>query len=126
MKASENTLLQLVGGLRQWVMPVFQRYYTWDKKNWQQLWDDIIALLDGSSADQERRHLVNAEPSLDGLTLAKERAPLEHEHQAQRVLPKRRPSHVERSRDEGTGRRARASRVRGLARSLMASLRRER
>lgn len=60
MKAGESTLQQLVGGLRQSVMPVFQRYYTWDKKNWQQLWEDVFGLLDTSPADSERRHFFGA------------------------------------------------------------------
>lgn len=53
MKATERTIEQLLHSGDQYVIPVFQRYYTWGKDNWRQIWDDIETLLEPG---QERKH----------------------------------------------------------------------
>ncbi|MEZ5234484.1 MAG: DUF262 domain-containing protein [Acidimicrobiales bacterium] len=53
MKAEETTLQALLGGEKQYQIPLFQRSYTWGDAQFQLLWDDITdladALRDGSS-----------------------------------------------------------------------------
>lgn len=58
MKASERTLQQLLHSSDQYVIPVFQRYYTWGTSNWEQLLEDVGELLE-TGAD-ERRHFMGS------------------------------------------------------------------
>jgi hypothetical protein len=58
MKASEKTLGQLLNSGDQFVIPIFQRYYTWTISNWEQLWDDITVLLESEQAT--RRHFLGS------------------------------------------------------------------
>ena len=44
MKASETTVRNLLEGTKQFQIPLFQRPYSWDKTNWQSLWDDLMSL----------------------------------------------------------------------------------
>ncbi|WP_071189495.1 DUF262 domain-containing protein [Trichormus sp. NMC-1] len=44
MKASETTLRNLLEGGKQFQIPLFQRPYSWEEKNWQTLWDDLMNL----------------------------------------------------------------------------------
>ncbi len=47
MKAEQTYLQQLIGrSEQQFLVPLFQRTYSWDKKEWQDLWDDLCELLD--------------------------------------------------------------------------------
>lgn len=47
MKASETSLRNLLEGGKQFQIPLFQRPYAWEKKNWETLWDDIMSLYNG-------------------------------------------------------------------------------
>lgn len=58
MKASERTLQQLLHSSDQYVIPVFQRYYTWSTTNWEQLIDDTSELLEHGAED--RRHFMGS------------------------------------------------------------------
>ncbi len=44
MQANETKLIQLIEGTKQYLVPLFQRTYSWDKKEWGILWDDILEL----------------------------------------------------------------------------------
>lgn len=44
MKASETKLIRIVEGTNQYLVPHFQRPYTWQRKNWDALWADISPL----------------------------------------------------------------------------------
>jgi uncharacterized protein with ParB-like and HNH nuclease domain len=57
MKATERTLQQLLHSSDQYVIPVFQRYYTWTTANWEQLLEDVGELLD---AADDRRHFMGS------------------------------------------------------------------
>lgn len=46
MKAAEATLQQTLNGPYQYLIPVFQRYYSWKKSNWEELWNNVLELLD--------------------------------------------------------------------------------
>lgn len=50
MKASETRLRVLLEGQKHYVIPLFQRPYTWEHDDWNTLWNDILeAYTDGSS-----------------------------------------------------------------------------
>jgi len=42
MKAGETTLQKLMGGAIQFIVPIYQRTYSWTFKQCNQLWKDII------------------------------------------------------------------------------------
>ena len=42
MKAIDNPLVQFVNGTKQFIIPAFQRDYSWTTEEWQQMWDDIV------------------------------------------------------------------------------------
>lgn len=57
MKASETKLQPVIEGTKQYIVPLFQRTYTWDKKEWDTLWDDIVEI----SADEDGRdHFIGS------------------------------------------------------------------
>lgn len=45
MKASETKLIRIIEGTNQYLVPHFQRPYTWEKKNWETLWSDLQGLM---------------------------------------------------------------------------------
>jgi alkylated DNA nucleotide flippase Atl1 len=47
LKANETTIRNLLQGERQYVAPLYQRRYSWQRKDLAQLWTDLIALVDG-------------------------------------------------------------------------------
>jgi uncharacterized protein with ParB-like and HNH nuclease domain len=61
MKASETKLLRIIEGTNQYLVPHFQRPYTWERKNWETLWEDIEALLaPNSTASSPPEHFMGA------------------------------------------------------------------
>ena len=42
MKATETNCLKFLNGLKQFVIPIYQRTYSWTLKQCQQLWHDIV------------------------------------------------------------------------------------
>ncbi len=57
MQASETKLEQIIEGTKQYVVPLFQRTYSWRRDNWQELWDDIEELYE---ADNPRPHFMGS------------------------------------------------------------------
>ncbi len=52
MKASETKLQKIIEGTNQYVVPLFQRTYSWGKREWKTLWDDLIEIYeDGTQRD---------------------------------------------------------------------------
>lgn len=49
MQAGETTLREIIQGEKQYIIPLFQRPYSWGKPQWEQLWSDIIELLENDS-----------------------------------------------------------------------------
>ncbi len=45
MQASETRLKDIIEGSKQYLVPLFQRPYSWEKREWGSLWDDLDALL---------------------------------------------------------------------------------
>jgi uncharacterized protein with ParB-like and HNH nuclease domain len=57
MKASETKLQALIEGTKQYIVPLFQRAYSWDKKEWEMLWEDLVDLC---MADSKRTHFIGS------------------------------------------------------------------
>src|SRR5437773_5208951 len=58
MKATERTLAQVLISPDQYVIPVFQRFYSWTEKEWRTLWDDLHEILDPESVT--KRHFLGS------------------------------------------------------------------
>ena len=61
VEANETKLQTLIEGTKQFVVPLFQRSYSWDKKEWNALWDDLIEL---SEMPNPRTHFIGSIVSL--------------------------------------------------------------
>lgn len=57
MKASETTLQPVIEGAKQYVVPLFQRAYSWDTKEWDALWNDLLELCE---EDESRDHFIGS------------------------------------------------------------------
>jgi len=57
MQASETKLQKVIEGQLQYVIPLFQRAYSWDKKEWRVLWEDIVELCE---AENPRTHFIGS------------------------------------------------------------------
>ncbi len=57
MEARYTTPQQLFEGSKQFVVPLFQRTYSWTEKQWATLWDDLLSLLE---AAPERLHFIGS------------------------------------------------------------------
>ena len=44
MKANETTFQHVIEGTKQYIVPLFQRPYCWDKPQWETLWNDLVEL----------------------------------------------------------------------------------
>lgn len=58
MKAEESQLRPLIEPTTQLVIPLFQRFYVWDKKYWDTLWNDLRELTFDS--DLKRTHFLGS------------------------------------------------------------------
>lgn len=57
MKASETKLQLILEGTKQYIVPMFQRTYSWEKRDWTTLWSDVMDLLDEESS---RPHFIGS------------------------------------------------------------------
>lgn len=57
MQASETKLQKIIEGTQQYVVPLFQRPYSWKKSEWQALWNDLVELC---KADNPRPHFMGS------------------------------------------------------------------
>jgi hypothetical protein len=61
MKASETKLIRIIEGTNQYLVPHFQRPYTWQRKNWDTLWPNIETQLVGEALPEaSREHFMGA------------------------------------------------------------------
>jgi hypothetical protein len=49
MQASAKTVGQILESRGQFIIPFFQRHYSWEQKQWKRLWNDLLRLLDEAS-----------------------------------------------------------------------------
>lgn len=57
MKASETKFQPIIEGTKQYVVPLFQRAYSWDKKEWEVLWEDLVYLCDNN---EPKSHFIGS------------------------------------------------------------------
>ncbi|MGQ9805246.1 MAG: GmrSD restriction endonuclease domain-containing protein [Chlorobiales bacterium] len=57
MEASVIKLVELLGDARQYLVPLFQRPYSWERQEWQTLWNDIADLC---KTENSRPHFFGA------------------------------------------------------------------
>jgi len=62
MKATEAKLLTFLKNAPQFIIPIYQRTYSWTDKECRQLWDDIVRA--GRHGIAKRLHRVTTEPSV--------------------------------------------------------------
>jgi uncharacterized protein with ParB-like and HNH nuclease domain len=46
MKASETIFQNILEGTKQYIVPLFQRAYSWEKKHWDKLWADLMDIYE--------------------------------------------------------------------------------
>ena len=74
MKASETTFLSLLQKSPQFIIPIYQRTYSWTEKQCRQLWDDIIR---AGTNDDVTVHFVGSIVYIQqGLSQITQQAPL--------------------------------------------------
>jgi uncharacterized protein with ParB-like and HNH nuclease domain len=57
MEARETKVQQLIEGAKQFLLPLFQRKYVWDKNQWASLWDDIYQLYED---EESKSHFIGS------------------------------------------------------------------
>lgn len=57
MQAKETKLQDIIEGTKQYVIPLFQRTYSWTNKEWDILWKDLIELYESESP---RTHFIGS------------------------------------------------------------------
>ncbi len=57
MKATENNLLTFLDGTKQFIIPIYQRTYSWEISDCQQLWEDIFKI---AQDDQVPAHFIGS------------------------------------------------------------------
>ena len=57
MKASETKFQSIIEGTQQYIAPLFQRAYSWGKKEWEVLWDDLIFLCEN---EEPKSHFIGS------------------------------------------------------------------
>ncbi len=55
MHANQTDIQKIFGGVQQYVIPLFQRPYSWDTKQWGMLWEDLTELCE---EDKPRHHFI--------------------------------------------------------------------
>ncbi|MDN5849194.1 MAG: DUF262 domain-containing protein [Nitrococcus sp.] len=59
MKAQDLQFTQLLQGTKQFIIPIFQRTYSWEVGHCAQLWEDILRV--GSQAELDSHFIGSAE-----------------------------------------------------------------
>jgi uncharacterized protein with ParB-like and HNH nuclease domain len=57
MQAKETKLQDIIEGTKQYVIPLFQRTYSWTPKEWEVLWKDLVELCE---AESPRTHFIGS------------------------------------------------------------------
>ncbi len=66
MQAKETKLQDIIEGTKQYVIPLFQRTYSWTDKEWEILWKDLIELCE---ADNPRTHFIGSIVSMPTISV---------------------------------------------------------
>jgi hypothetical protein len=52
MKAFNSTLRQLIEGTKVFAVPLYQRRYSWERKQWKQFWQNVLEQYENSALEQ--------------------------------------------------------------------------
>ena len=66
MEANPVRIVQYFDGEKQSIIPLFQRPYTWEKRNWETLWNDLMAYYD---SNDDSTHFMGAVVSIPARTV---------------------------------------------------------
>jgi alkylated DNA nucleotide flippase Atl1 len=58
LDVSEETLGRILAGTSQYVIPLYQRPYSWQAKNWATLWEDLVELAEARLSNQASSHFT--------------------------------------------------------------------
>lgn len=58
LKANETNLQEIIEGSKQYIIPMFQRTYSWEQKQWLTLWEDLLELVEGEQ--QYDNHFIGS------------------------------------------------------------------
>jgi len=58
--AKETTLRELLEGSRQYLVPLYQRTYSWDQAQLTRLWSDICSLAEDRTAESSATHFMGS------------------------------------------------------------------
>jgi alkylated DNA nucleotide flippase Atl1 len=70
MKAGETTFEELIQGQKQFVVPLYQRTYSWQADQLGRLWDDILEKVHGENGGLETTHFLGSVVLSPGLVQA--------------------------------------------------------
>ncbi len=57
MHANQTDVQKILGGVQQYVVPLFQRPYSWETRQWTKLWSDLAELCE---EDKPRNHFIGS------------------------------------------------------------------
>src|SRR5688572_22672900 len=57
MQANQTDIQKILGGVQQYVIPLFQRPYSWETRQWNVLWEDLLELCD---EEKPRNHFIGS------------------------------------------------------------------
>ena len=60
MDANEAKLQAILNSPNRYIVPVFQRYYSWELKNWEQLWQDIVDTFEATQKNKQVTHFMGS------------------------------------------------------------------
>lgn len=66
MQAKETKLQDIIEGTKQYVVPLFQRGYSWKKEEWETLWEDLLELAE---SEGERGHFIGSIVTMPALSV---------------------------------------------------------
>lgn len=66
MNASETKFQPIIEGTKQYIVPLFQRAYSWEKKNWSVLWDDLMWLCENN---EPKSHFIGSIVTMPTVTV---------------------------------------------------------
>lgn len=73
MKASETEFKKIIEGTTQFFVPHYQRAYSWVQKQWQQLWEDLIGLVEERGAGvpeaPKATHFIGSMVTIPGVSV---------------------------------------------------------
>ena len=59
MKADKHSISLILEGKTQFILPVYQRHYSWGKEQWAQLWNDIVSMQKSNKKSHFIGSIVN-------------------------------------------------------------------